>query len=70
MTKLEELRNSIIERLNEWSYKTDWKWNKYDKSFTSVNYRMLVYVGNLNMNDIPLQLAHDITKYFLMLEEE
>ena len=61
---LEELKQSIIDRLNEY-YKEVFVFDS-NKSFRSHSYAVRFYSGTIWFQAfIPLDLAHDITKFFM-----
>ena len=65
---LEELKQSIIDRLNEY-YKEVFVFDSI-KSFRSSSYSVIFYSGTIWFKKfIPLDLAHDITKFFIYSEE-
>ena len=83
---LEELKQSIIDRLNEFT-KTEWKYDECHESGMVMfecqgasgngyyaKYDNIVYSTRTNeyifqTNELPLDLAHDITTYFVRLRD-
>ena len=72
MKNLDELRDEIISELNEWSNLPKWNYNKYTMQFyNDTGYSIFInqYGDFRTDNDLPLQLAHKITTYFMELEK-
>ena len=66
---LEELKQSIIDRLNEY-YKEVFVFDS-SESFKSYSYAVRFYSGTIWFQVfIPLDLAHDITKFFMELKNK